>query len=292
MAQATPEESLWLHIHLGIYGSWRFTGDENFVAPIQGDSKICGPEVEVSLLNEKNSQAPEKTRAKTRTIREIPAHFQVDDSVWAPHEHFADRWFVMPGGFQPFEPIGTVRLRLLTEHGVADLVGPNRCELMSWEEVQATQARLGPDPLGANPDFNSFVKRLATRQKGIGEALMDQSVIAGVGNIYRAEVLYAARLHPFRPAREVTGAKLKKIWDWLQVYMPLGVESGRVTTIERDDYASFVQRETSKGKEIKPIDERYYVYQRDHRPCIRCGATIRLEIVAGRKLYWCPRCQR
>lgn len=280
--KARFHDSIWLHVHLGIYGSWRFTGDEQFVAPIRGDSEATGPEIEVTLTESK----------KTEIIHEIPAHFQVDDSAWAPHEHFADRWFLMPGDFDAFEPIGTVRLRLLTSHGAADLTGPNRCELMTWEEVQATEARLGPDPLAADDDFEAFVQRAATRKKGIGEALMDQAVIAGVGNIYRAEVLYAARLNPFKPAKEVSVKKLRQIWDWLRRFMPLGVESGRVTTIDREDFAEFVERETAADREIKPIDERYYVYQRDGRPCLRCAATIRLEIVATRKLYWCPRCQR
>lgn len=265
----------WLHIHLGIYGSWRFYGDSQFIAQHAG-----------SALNFAENAEP------NAEIVEIPVHTHHDDSAFAPHEHFADRWFWTPAPFTAPQPYGTVRLRLVSAHGVADLSGPNTCELLDEEGVAAVLARLGPDPLRPDSDFSEFVKRCATRQKGIGEALMDQSVIAGVGNIYRAEVLYAARLNPFTPAREVTSRKLRRIWNWLEEYLPLGVESGRITTADPDDYATFVERELAAGREPQAIDSRYYVYQRQDRPCLCCNATIKLRVVGGRKLYWCPRCQR
>ena len=265
----------WLHIHLGIYGSWRFYGDSQFIAP------HAGPALNFVENAEPNAETVE-----------IPVHTHHDDSAFAPHEHFADRWFWTPAPFTPPQPYGTVRLRLVTAHGAADLSGPNTCELLDEEGVAAVLARLGPDPLRPDSDFSEFVKRCATRQKGIGEVLMDQSVIAGVGNIYRAEVLYATRLNPFTPAREVTARKLRRIWNWLEEYLPLGVESGRITTADPDDYAAFVERELAAGREPQAIDSRYYVYQRQDRPCLRCRASIRLKVAGGRKLYWCPRCQR
>ena len=277
-AQTTPDSKsppTWLHIHLGIYGSWRFYGDSEFTSRHVG-----------TVLN-----LPESTQ-QTAEIVEIPVHTHHDDSAFAPHEHFADRWFWTPAPFTAPPPYGTVRLRLVTAHGAADLSGPNTCELLDVEGVAAVFARLGPDPLRPDCDCGEFVKRCATRQKGIGEALMDQSVIAGVGNIYRAEVLYAARLNPFTPAREVTSRKLRRIWDWLEEYLPLGVESGRITTASPDDYAVFVERELAAGREPQAIDSRYYVYQRQDRPCLHCSATVKLRIAGGRKLYWCPRCQR
>lgn len=305
---AIPDSELtWLHVHLGIYGSWRFTGDAKFheslhwplpseasqevrqqnfgVTPALGDTEPpsgAGHVIAVTLMD----------TGESATIREIPAHTRADGSVFAPHEHFADRWFLFPGQFVLFEPVGTVRLRLMNPHGVADLSGPNRCELLDWSEVQAIEARLGPDPLLPDAQFADFVTRATTRKKGIGEALMDQNVLAGVGNIYRAEALFAARLDPFTPAREVSRQKLRRVWDWLQEVMPLGVESGRVTTIASEDAADFAAREAAAGRELQSTDQRYYVYQRDGRPCIHCGASVRLAVVSGRKLYWCPRCQR
>lgn len=308
-----PAALTWLHVHLGIYGSWRFTGDAVFHEPLhwllpesenQEDSR---PDIEAQqTLHDTKPGSGLDTDAElgsglevtltgtgqTVTIREIPAHTRADGSAFAPHEHFADCWFLMPGLFRVFEPVGAVRLRLMNPHGVADLSGPNRCELLDWAQVQAVESRLGPDPLLPGGRFEDFVARTATRKKSIGESLMDQNVIAGVGNIYRAEGLFAARLSPFVPAREVSGQKLRRIWDWLVEYMARGVESGRITTIGREDAAAFAASEAAAGREAQAIDQRYYVYQRDGRPCVRCGATVRLAVVGGRKLYWCPRCQR
>lgn len=312
---ASPLSSLtWLHIHLGIYGSWRFTGDAKFHEPLHWLPSGLGQGSESRQLEAGLGQTPSAPRADSDlgadvelgsslevtlvesgenvTIREIPAHTRADDSAFAPHEHFADRWFLMPGQFRIFEPVGTVRLRLMNSHGVADLSGPNRCELLDWQEAQAIETRLGPDPLREDAIFADFVARAARRQKGIGEALMDQNVLAGVGNIYRAEALFAARLNPFVPAREVSERKLRRIWDWLVTVMPAGVQSGRVTTIAPEDAAAFAASEAAAGRELQAVDQRYYVYQRDGRPCVRCGATVRLAVVGGRKLYWCPRCQR
>lgn len=268
------ENLTWLHIHLGIYGSWRFSGDLEFNAQHTYGLQAITPGLPPGQLEE------------------IPLHFQVDDSATAPHEHFADRWFVSAGDFEVPEPYGTVRLRLLTKRGVADLSGPNTCELLDATGVQAVLDRLGPDPLRPDSKSRDFVNNCAKRKKNIGEALMDQAVIAGVGNIYRAEVLYAARLNPFVPARDVSQRKLLRMWDWLEEFMPQGVETGRITTASPDDYATFVEREIAADRQPETIDSRYYVYQRQDRPCLRCATPVRLKVVAGRKLYWCPRCQR
>lgn len=311
---AISEDALtWLHVHLGIYGSWRFTGDAVFHEPLHW----LLPESENQEDNRPDIEAQQTSHdakpgsgldtdaelgsglevtlvdsGENVTIREIPAHTRADGSAFAPHEHFADRWFLMPGQFRVFAPVGTVRLRLMNPHGVADLSGPNRCELLDWAQTRAIAARLGPDPLRPDAQFADFVARAGRRSKGIGEALMDQNVAAGVGNIYRAEALFAARLSPFVPAREVSERKLRRVWDWLVEYMARGVESGRVTTIGREDAAAFAASEAAAGREAQAVDRRYYVYQRDGRPCVRCGATVRLAVVGGRKLYWCPRCQR
>lgn len=135
---------------------------------------------------------------------------------------------------------------------------------------------------------------------------MDQAVLAGVGNIYRAEVLFAARLSPHVPAAEVSAAKLRRIWDWLVEQMPRGVATGRITTMDPSDYASFVQTHPevleggdggagaggAGGEEADSVAQRYYVYQREGRICLRCGRRVRMEVAAGRKLYYCPGCQR
>lgn len=268
-ASAAPQ--LWLHVHLGIYGYWRFTGDERFNAE------------NLALLGE---CVPQLTESESQLI-ELKVHSALDPSERIAHEKFADRWYLTPSPFRVPEPVGTVRLRLEVPHGVADLCGPNTCELLEAPGVEQVLDRLGPDPLQPDADFSKFASRCAGRRRAIGEMLMDQGIIAGVGNIYRAEGLFSVRLDPFRPAQKVSRIKLRQIWDWLRKVMPSGVETGRVTLMNPDDLASYLDKHENPDEAVR----RYYVYQREGCPCVCCGNAVRLATVSGRKLYWCPRCQ-
>src|SRR5690606_5624049 len=162
------------------------------------------------------------------------------------------------GQWHPPAPRGAVRVRLLGEHGVADLTGPTACEVISPQEKAAVHARLGPDPLRQDGDVEQFV--------------------AGGGNICRAEALYRARLHPRRLGRTVSAAKLRALWADLAALMADGVATGRIVTTEPEDR--------------QEVDDRWYVYHRTGRPCLRCGSKVAEDVMAGRRVFWCPREQR
>jgi endonuclease-8 len=114
--------------------------------------------------------------------------------------------------------------------------------------------------------------------------LMEQDVMAGVGNIYRAEVLFRARQSPFTPGREVAPAVVRKMWKELGPLMRAGMVDRRiVTTLTKD-------REHKRGK-VRVGDE-HYVYRRNGQPCRICGTKVmKREGFAGRNLFWCEVCQ-
>jgi endonuclease-8 len=182
-------------------------------------------------------------------------------------------------------PIGALRLRLQGAHEYADLRGPTACELMLPGEVTALLARLGPDPLRSRADSERAWLRLSRSKVAIGALLMDQTVLAGVGNVYRAEVLFRARLSPFRPGNQVTHEEFAALWSDLVLLMKAGVRDGRIiTTLARDRPAG--QRRGQPTREAAS-----YVYRRTAEPCRICGTPIRTAEMVGRNLFWCPNCQ-
>ena len=169
-------------------------------------------------------------------------------------------------------------------HGIwTDLRGPTACELLPAPEVDRILARLGPDPLRTDADPERAWRRLSRSRVVVGALLMDQSVLAGVGNVYRAEVLYRAGLSPFRPGRDVPLEVWAGLWEDLRVLMRAGVRAGHIVTTARED------RDRRSGTARR--EDRFYVYRRHGLPCRRCGTEIRTEVMVGRNLFWCPVCQ-
>jgi endonuclease-8 len=190
-------------------------------------------------------------------------------------------WLTGPGA--PPEPKGALRLRLVTDEAWLDLRGPTACELFTPADRDRGLARLGPDPLRPDADGDRAWQKVRRSRTTVGALLMDQSVLAGVGNVYRAEVLYRAGLSPFRPGRDVPEPVWAGIWDDLRVLLRAGVRAGHIVTTRRED------RERRSGPP-RPED-RFYVYRRAELPCRRCGTPIRTQVMVGRNLYWCPVCQ-
>lgn len=186
--------------------------------------------------------------------------------------------------------VGQVRLRLETDEHVADLRGPNLCAVITPEQVEAVTSRLGPDPLRPEPDPDLAWRRIARSGKSVAELLMDQSVLAGVGNVYRCEVLFRKRVDPFRPGRELRRSTWDAIWLDLVDLLPLGVATGRIVTVE--EQVEQVRAELATGAAGRLTERRSYVYRRQGEPCLVCGSRIRTRVVGGRNLFWCGRCQR
>jgi len=149
----------------------------------------------------------------------------------------------MPDGPVPVE--GQVRLRLLNDTWVADLRAPTICAVVTPEKVHEIRARLGPDPLRPDADPDLALRRISRSTKPIAELLMDQAVLAGVGNVYRCEVLFRHRVDPFRPGKEIRPKTWLAIWDDLVTLMPLGVAFGQVLTM--DDQVADALAEVADG---------------------------------------------
>jgi len=164
-----------------------------------------------------------------------------------------------------------------------ELRGPMDCSVWTNDQWARLLERLGPDPLnGDGPE--KAIERIAKSRKPIGMLMMEQDVMAGVGNIFRAELLFRARQSPFMPGRDVDPKIVKKIWKELGPLMRAGMVDRRiVTTLAKD-------RDSKRGK--VQVGDEHYVYRRNGQPCRICGTKVmKREGFAGRNLFWCPVCQ-
>lgn len=184
-------------------------------------------------------------------------------------------------------PVGAVRLRLQTATAYADLRGATRCDLVGPETVERVRATLGPDPLRADGDVELAWAKVRRSSRTIGDLLMDQSVLAGVGNVYRAEVLFRHRIHPLRLGRTLTRAQFVAMWDDLVVLMTEGVRTGRIDTVRPEHTPEAMGRDPRKDDHGGEV----YVYRRAQMPCHVCGTPVRSSTLGGRNLFWCSRCQ-
>lgn len=185
------------------------------------------------------------------------------------------------------EPVGQVRMRMVGETHVADLRGPTQCELIDAARRSVLLARLGPDPLRRNANPDRALVKLARSRLPIAVLLMDQSVLAGVGNVYRAELLFRHQVDPMLPGKSVPTPLWTDMWQDLVALMRAGVRSGSIDTV-RDEHLPEVTgrapRRDRHGGEV-------YVYRRAGMPCHVCGTEVAMRELAGRNLYWCPTCQ-
>lgn len=185
-------------------------------------------------------------------------------------------------------PRGQVRMRLIGSTHWTDLRGPTACELLTAVEAAAVRSRLGPDPLCPGADPDRAWARISRSRAPLATLLMDQSVLAGVGNVYRAEVLFRHRLDPLRPGCDLRVEEWAAVWSDLVELMGEGVRWGRIDTVrpEHDPVRTGrTPRRDRHGGEV-------YVYRRAGAPCLVCGTPVATATHAGRNLYWCPVCQR
>jgi endonuclease VIII len=180
-------------------------------------------------------------------------------------------------------PIGQVRMRMIgTEYGT-DLRGPTTCRVIDETGVDDVVARLGPDPLRRGADPALAWSRITKSGRSIGALLMDQAVIAGIGNVYRNELLYRHRIDPHRPGTHVDADEFDEAWTDLVALMKVGLRGGKIVVVRpEDDHGapSYAQN--------RP---RTYVYRRAGEACRVCGTPIRTEVMEARNLFWCPTCQ-
>jgi endonuclease-8 len=192
---------------------------------------------------------------------------------------------ITPGADRPV--VGQVRWRLEAD-ATADLRGPNACELLAPPEADLIVSRLGPDPLRADADPDLAWQRIHRSDLSIAALLMDQKVLAGVGNVYRAELLFRHGVAPMTAGRRIPRVRWNAMWDDLCALMRVGVERGRIDTVRPEHEPEAMgrpPRADDHGGEV-------YVYRREGQPCLVCGTPVRRRDVAGRNLFWCPTCQR
>lgn len=190
----------------------------------------------------------------------------------------------------PIERAPSAAARLRLQPATADathlweLTGPMVCELVDPERRASVAARIGPDPLRRNGSVDEFVRRAATRKAPIGAVLLDQSVVAGIGNVYRAEVCFLCGIDPRRSAASLTEDQLRSLWQASAAQLRDGVRRNRIVT---RDLAEVGRRSWSR----LTADERLYVYKRGGAPCHRCGDAITMVDIAGRSAWFCGSCQ-
>ena len=181
------------------------------------------------------------------------------------------------------DPVGQVRMRMIGAEYGTDLRGPTVCEVIAEAEIGDVVAKLGPDPLRPDADPARAWTRITKSRRPIGALLMDQGVLAGVGNVYRSELLYRHRIDPFRPGTAITEAEFTAMWTDLVALMKIGVRRGKIVVVlpEHDHGAP-------SYREGRP---RTYVYRRAGEPCRVCATPVRTVELEGRNLFWCPTCQ-
>lgn len=290
------DHALWLRVHLGIYGAWDFAGSvaqdatQRSAGGRMGQTNMTGTEpgepaagtaaadaatdARSTVVGEHEASlssigAPRRTRLR---MAEAESESAIDDAALE--------------GFPP-EPVGQVRVRLLTERAVADLRGPTACEVLDAAAVQSVIDALGPDPLVDDADVGEerMLARIRGRRVPIGLLLMDQSVVSGIGNVYRAEILFRARLDPHTIGAALPDDVIRALWrDWVYL-LGVGVETGQMLTMDGLD-------EEGQRAALRNRADRHWVYKREGLPCRICRTNIALEVAAGRKLYWCPNCQQ
>jgi len=259
------DHRLWLRVHLGMYGAWDFAGN------ITADATVASANGRMGQTNQRGTTLDdiEDSLASIGAPRRLRM---------AEQERLGEALDTFPP-----EPIGAVRVRLLANDTVADLRGPTACEVLQPEQVQAIIAKLGPDPLVDDPaeGRDRFVERAITKATPIGLILMDQNVISGIGNVYRAELLFRARLDPHKPGKLVPRETLVALWEDWTYLLGIGVATGQMMTmddLDDEDYRNALAHR----------DDRHWVYHRTGKPCRVCGTPIVMELAAGRKLYYCP----
>lgn len=235
-------------------------------ARAQGRELAGGP---VAASSPQGRFAREAAELDGRTLRRVEAYGKHALYDFGPlvHVHLgmAGVWLRSVG-----DPRPSVRLRLSRGEVTWDLIAPNRCEFYTDERREALFARLGADPLRRDADPDAAFVRLQRSPLPIGAALLDQRIIAGIGNVIRNELLYEFGIDPERPASSIDAETFERMWHRLVAVMRASVRRRRIVF---------------SGA---PRDRRYVYKEQD---CHRCGSPIQQREVGNRRAYVCPTCQ-
>lgn len=167
---------------------------------------------------------------------------------------------------------------------LSDLRKFAKVELWNSNKLKESEGfkNLGPEPLEKTFTFKKFKKCLEGKRGKIKQVLMDQTVIVGIGNIYSDEILFKAKIHPFKNVSELLNQELKKIYQDIKKILPLAVK------LQGESISDFRTLFGKKGG----FDSLRKVYRKEGKKCSRCGTIIKRIKLAGRSAHFCPKCQR
>jgi endonuclease VIII len=175
------------------------------------------------------------------------------------------------------EPRGEVRVRMISATHVVDINGPNTCEVIDPSELAHLINRIGPDVLRRDADPERAWERISKSRVAIGQLLMDQAVIGGIGNIYRTEILWRQRVNPLRPGKDITRGIFDVLWADAVHLLDIGVKNNAIITVDgvKKSLSRYGERVNIFGKPTCPV----------------CNSDIRKFEIAKRRAFLCERCQ-
>lgn len=234
--------------------------------------------------------------ALERRAKYLLAHLD-DGAVWVTHLGMTGRWSIIgqqkqPGDFYYAEPPDPTHTHVIveTEDGARlEFNDPRRFGYMDLIEAGALETHpffkaMGPEPLGNSFHLPYLQKALVGKKAPIKAALLDQRVVAGLGNIYVVEALHRAGIAPSKASGGVSAPRLEKLFHAIRAVLEEAIEAGGSTL---SDYAAV---DGAQGG----FQHRFRVYDREGERCAtpECGGVIKRAVHSGRSTFWCPRCQR
>jgi endonuclease-8 len=214
-------------------------------------------------------------------------HFS-GELVLRTHMRMNGSWHIYRPGERWHRPRQAMRVLVATEDFEAIGFDIPVAEFIATRDLARNNElrRLGPDLLGSSFDAPAAFERMRQRPAmEVGDALLNQRIMAGVGNVYKSEVLFACRVNPFLPVARVPEEDLKRLIDTAQRFLTANVGTGLAPMTTYTGYRRTTRRDDPS--------ERLYVYGRARLPCRRCGTAVAVRAQGrdARLTYWCPKCQ-
>ncbi len=155
-------------------------------------------------------------------------------------------------------------------------------KLIDTEELPEYLSKYGPEPLSEHFTYEKFKQTLSNQKGKIKQVLMDQNVLAGIGNIYSDEILFEAKIHPQQKIEKITKKKLKKLFFAIKNVLQTAIKN------RGDSVSDYRDTEGKKGK----YQEVQKVYRKTGKPCLECEGEIKRIKIGGRSAHYCPKCQK
>jgi endonuclease-8 len=230
---------------------------------------------------------------KGRTIESVAArgkHLLITFSgnlILRTHMRMNGSWHVYPAGERWKRPVRDMRILIETEAAVAVGFNIPVAEFLTASDLtkHRQMRRLGADLLGDTFDARTVFDTMRQRRDPIADVLLDQRVMAGIGNVFKSEILFLAEVDPFAAPAELSDAQLECVIATAREQL-----RANILPPSRTLSPAFGRRTT---RSLDP-KEKLWVYGRGGKPCRRCGAPIQSRATGldARLTYWCPRCQR